>query len=379
VKVFTTKYPDVAVMQTPVTGGAGFTMMGIIKTLVLAGDAPDAFQMHAGYEGKPYFDAGLLDPIDDLWTEEGLEAVIPEVVRKMCQFDGHYYSVPVNIHRVNVVWYNKTLLDQNGIDPATLTSWDTFFAACDKLKEAGVQYPIQMGEAWTAAHTFEQIAASMGIDFYQDWINGKITSPDDPKLTQALETFKKYLSYVNPDHAALTWDDATKRIITGEGAFNIMGDWANGEFYVAKKEYGKDYGTFAVPGTQGMYGLCIDVFQHPKGVKHPTNSLRWLKTVASKEGQDAFNPIKGSISARTDADISKYGPYQQSAISDFKAAQYMFPSVVHGSGAPEAFKVKLSDIISGFTTDLDVAKAAKALTDYTKEISGEYTTQWSLK
>jgi len=379
IKVYATKYPDAAIMQTPVTGGAGFTMMGIIKTLVLAGDAPDAFQMHAGYEGKPYFDAGLLDPIDNLWKEEGLEAVIPEVVRHMCQFDGHYYSVPVNIHRVNVVWYNKSLLDKNGIDPTTLTTWDAFFAACDKLKAGGVQYPIQMGEAWTAAHAFEQIMASMGIDFYQDLINGKITSADDPKLSQALEIFKKYLGYVNPDHAALTWDDATKRIITGDGAFNIMGDWANGEFYVAKMTYGEDYGTFAVPGTKGMYGLCIDVFQHPKGVKHPTNSLGWLKVVASKEGQDAFNPIKGSIAARTDADISKYGPYQQAAITDFKGAQYMFPSVVHGSGAPESFKVKLSDIISGFTTDLDVNKAAQALTSYTKEISGEYTIQWSLK
>jgi hypothetical protein len=57
----------------------------------------------------------------------------------------------------------------------------------------------------------------------------------------------------------------------------------------------------------------------------------------------------------------------------------MFPSVVHGSGAPESFKVKLSDTISGFTTDLDVNKAAQALTSYTKEISGEYTIQWSIK
>jgi len=375
--VFMEKYPNVAYMPTSVTGGAGYTMLPVIKSLVLAGEAPDAFQMHAGYEGKPYFDAGLLEPIDYIWTDD-LKAVVPDVVEDMCKFDGHYYAVPVNIHRVNVVWYNKHLLDANGIDPDTLTTWDKFFAACDKLKAAGIEHPIQMGQTWTAAHVFEQIVASEGIDFYEDWVNGKVTSASDPKLLDALNIFKKYMSYVNPDHANLTWDDATKRIIRGEGAFNIMGDWANGEFYVAGMEYGVDYGTFPVPGTGDMYGLCIDCFQHPKGVAHPTNSDRWLRVVASKEGQDAFNPIKGSISARTDSDITKYGAYQKSAIEDFKTVKYMFPSVVHGSGAPEAFKVKLSDIISEFVTDLDVDKAASALTSYTTEISDEYTVVWSL-
>lgn len=377
IAVFQAEYPDVTVIQSPVTGGAGYTMMGIIKPLVLAGEAPDAFQMHAGYEGKPYFDADLLEAIDYIW-DENLKAAVPDVVESMNMFNGHYYSVPVNIHRVNVVWYNKGLLDANSIDPATLTTWSAFFAACDKLKAAGVTYPIQMGETWTAAHTFEQFIASVGIDFYEDWINGEVTSATDTKLLEAFGYFETYMSYVNPDHAALTWDDATKRIITGEGAFNIMGDWANGEFFVANEIYGVDYGTFGVPGTGDMYGLCIDCFQHPRGVSHPTNSERWLKVVASKAGQDAFNPIKGSIAARTDADTTKYGAYQTAAINDFGAVTYMFPSVVHGSGAPEAFKVKLSDIISSYVTNLDESAAASALTSYTTQISDEYTKVWSL-
>jgi glucose/mannose transport system substrate-binding protein len=379
INVFKAEYPDVAVMETAVTGGAGFEMMPVIQSLVLAGQAPDAFQMHAGYEGKPYFDADLLEPIDSLWTSEGLTAVIPEVVQSMCKFDGHFYAVPVNIHRVNVVWYNKSLLDANDIDPDTLTTWDAFFAACDTLHTAGVQYPISLGgTSWTGAHTFETILASEGIDFYERWINGQVTSASDPDLLDALNTFSTYMGYVNPDHATLTWNDATAMIITGESAFNIMGDWANGEFTVAEKTYGTHYGTFAVPGTEDMYGLCIDCFQHMSGVAHPTNSDRWLKVVGSKAGQDAFNPLKGSISARTDADMTKYNAYQQSAIADFTSVTYMFPSVTHGSGAPAAFKVKLADTMSAFCANLDVSAAASALTSYTTEIIDEYTVVWSL-
>jgi len=379
VDVFKAKYPDVAVIQSPVAGGAGYVFQAVIKPLVLAGEAPDAFQMHAGYEGKPYYDGGYLEPITSLWQSEGWESVFPKVVRDMVKFGNDYYAVPVNIHRVNVVWYNKAVLTAHGIDPTTLTTWDAFFAACDTLKAAGIT-PISLGDSgkWTDTHVLEQIIASEGIDFYQDWVNGKVTSATDPKLVDALTKFSKYLSYVNTDHAALTWDQATAKVVSGEAAFNIMGDWANGEFYVANKVYGKDYGTFPVPGTEDMYGLCIDCFQHPKGVKHPENSLNWLKVVGSKDGQDAFNPIKGSISARTDSDTTKYGDYQKAAIADFKSVTHMFPSVTHGSGAPQTFSAKLNDIMSNFVTNKDVNAAATALTQATKDASADYTTEWSL-
>ncbi len=379
VNLFIQKYPTTAVIPTSVVGGAGYSLLGIIKPLVTAGQAPDAFQMHAGYEGMPYYQAGLLDPMDDIWAKDNLAAVIPSVVQDMCKFNGHYYTVPVDIHRANLIWYNKELLDKNNISTSSLTTWDGFFAACDKLKAAGVQYPIQMGESWTAAQVFEQIIAGEGIDFYQDWVNGKVLDPTDPRVVSAFETLKKYVSYVNPDNAKLTWDGATDRIISGQSAFNLMGDWANAEFKTAKKVYGVDYGVIPAPGTADVYGLVIDTFQRPKNILHPTNANRWLDLVSSKEGQDTFNPLKGSISARTDADVSKYDAYQQSAIADFWKAKYMFPSVVHGSGAPQSFKIKLEDIIADFVINQDVTTSATAMTNYSAVISDEYTINWSLK
>jgi len=379
VAVFEEKYPDVAVIQSPVAGGAGYVMKALMKSLVLAGEAPDAFQLHAGYEMKPYVDGGYLDPINDLWASEGWEDVFPTVVKDMVKFGTNYYAVPVNIHRVNVVWYNKHVLDEHGIS-ANITTWEDFFAACDKLVAEGMSKPISLGDSgkWAATHVLEQIIASEGIGFYEDFINGKVTSAANTTLQDALTKFATYLSYVNENHAALTWDQATAMVIRGEAAFNIMGDWANGEFLVANKTYGVDYGTFPVPGTGDMYGLCIDCFEHPKGVKHPENSLKWLKVVGSKEGQDAFNPIKGSISARTDADASKYGPYQKAAIANFTTVHYMYPSIVHGSGMPEAFTAQLDDIISAFVDNKDVSAASTALTNAVTAASADFTKVWTL-
>ena len=380
VAVFQKKYPDVGVIQSPVAGGAGYVFKSVMKSMVAAGEAPDAFQVHAGYEMKPYVDAGFLEPIDDLWRQEGWESVFPPVVRDMVSWGGHYYAVPVNIHRANVLWYNKKILDQYGIDPSTLETWDGFFAACEKLRAAGIQYPIAMGGIgkWEIAHVIEQIFVSQGVDFYQDLVNGKLNDPNDPRLVNAFNIMKKYMNYVNPDYASLTWDQAVAKVIRGEAAFTIMGDWANGEFYVAGKQFGVDYGAMPSPGTKGIYVLVVDCFEKPKGAKHPENSIRWLRVVGSREGQDAFNPIKGSISARLDADVTKYGPYQRAAIQDFKTAKYMVPSIVHGSGAPEKFASAFNDIASKFAADRDVAAACKAIIDAINAAKSDYTKTWHL-
>ena len=377
--VFIEKNPDTVVLPTPITGGGGFSMLEIIKPMIENGAPPDIFQIHAGYESKPYFDTGFLEPIDKIWKSGKLENVIPAVVQDMSKFEGHYYSIPMDIHRVNVVWYNKPLLDENKINPDDLTTWENFFEACEKLRKAGLEYPIQAADIWTVSHIFEQIIASMGIDFYEDWINGKITSAQNEKLMEALTILKQYLEYTSPDHDDLSWDQAAERILKGEGAFYIMGDWVNGDYASKGAELGVEYGTLPVPGTQKIFGLCVDTFEHPKDMLHHENADKFLIIASSKEGQDAFNSLKGSISARTDADIDKYNEYQKSAMTDFWTAKYIFPSVVHGSGAPTTFKLKLNDIMSEFTKNRDVEKTAEELGKFTEEIKEEFTIPWSLK
>jgi glucose/mannose transport system substrate-binding protein len=377
VELFGQKYPDVVVMAAPMPGGGGSRMFPIVKTLVDAKQPPDAFQMNAGYSAQVFFDAGLMSPIDELWRSEGLEKVVPAVIREMNRFDGHYYSVPMNVHRTNLIWYNKALLDKHGIDPATLETWDAFFAATSRLKAAGVASPIQLGATWTASLLFESIMASQGIAVYEDWVNGKITASDDPRIVAALTTFGRYLTYVNADHGNLGWDVAIKRVMNGESAFCMMGDWANGEFRFAGQKYGKDYGALLVPGTRTMFGLNVDSFLHPRGLVNEKNSQLWLKLAASREGQDAFNPLKSSIPARNDADVTKYDPYQRSAIADFKAVKSLYPAMAQGS--PVAFNNRVGDVLGVFMADGDVKKAAAALANATAATSGRYTRVWKLQ
>lgn len=377
IEVYHKEYPDVKIINSPVSGGAGTSMKALMKSLVLGGEAPDAFQIHAGYEMKPYVDGDLLDPITNLWKRNDWPQVYPDVIESMVKFNGEYYAVPVDIHRTNVVFYNKEVFDEYGLSEPT--TWQEFWNVCDTLEAEGVT-PIALGDtnAWTSAHAFEQILASEGIDFYQKFVNGKVTSADNPKLVDALEKFDKYLGYINEDWAALTWDQATSKVVTGEAAMTIMGDWANGTFKVAEKTYGESYGSFAAPGTSDMFGLCIDAFEHPKGASHPQNSTNWLKAVGSVEGQNAFNPIKGSIAARTDCPKNPYGPYQKATMDDFNAVTYMYPSIVHGSAAPSAFNSDFGTVMNEFVTSRDISGTAQSIVSSISQNEDKYTKTWSL-
>ena len=96
--VFKAQYPGVTEKRTvaPDRGGSLFV---ILESLTKAGKPPDAIVMQTGYSMWPFVNAGLLAPVDDLWTAEGLEKVVPPTLRAMHKFDGHYYSVPIDVQR----------------------------------------------------------------------------------------------------------------------------------------------------------------------------------------------------------------------------------------------------------------------------------------
>ena len=86
----------------------------------------------------------------------------------------------------------------------------------------------------------------------------------------------------------------------------------------------------------------------------------WLRVLGSKEAQEAFNPLKGSICARTDCDRAKFGPYHNWSMDSF-AKDVLAPSVVHGSAAPADFQQALNDAVTAFVVDRNVDAFAKAL------------------
>ena len=368
-KVYQKQNPGVEIINATVPGGAGFAARPVLQTRLADGQPPDSWQTHPGRELlDQYVGPGYCEAVTELYKSEGWDRVFPkELVVDLLTEDGKTYAVLVGIHRGNILWYNTKLLEKNGIKVGDQLSFDQFFAACDKLKAASIP-ALGVGDSgiWASAQLFENtLLGVIGPKGWTDLFSGKMQW-DDPRVREAMKLFAKMQDYVNPDHSALSWDQAIKALMEGKVAFSSMGDWAYGEFVKANMKERKDFGWVCSPYTDDSFVVIADGFTLARGAPHKKAALAWLRGIGSKEAQEAFNSIKGSIPARTDVDRSKFNAYQQWSMDSF-AEDELVASCVHGEAAPAAFEQALNDAVAAFVADRNVDNFANALVKATKD------------
>ncbi len=224
IELYSTNNPGVIVNNATVTGGSGVNARAVLKTRMLGGDPPDSFQVHAGQEliGTWVVAERMVD-LTPLFEQEGWMDVFPEDLIALLGTDDGIWSVPVNIHRSNVLWFVENNLAEWGVDVPT--TWDEFLVIAPKLKAQGIT-PLALGEAWTVNHLWESVALGvLGADKWDKLWTGELsfTSADAIKVW---DVFGEILEYTNTDAASISWQQATDMVVNGQAAFNIMGDWA---------------------------------------------------------------------------------------------------------------------------------------------------------
>ena len=353
---FKTDCSQYSFVNGAVAGGAGANAKQVLASRLQQGQPPDTFQAHAGAELTDYINAGQIEDLSADYKQWGLDTAFPKGMVASLTVNGKIYSVPANIHRANVVWANKTVLKNAGINDIPKTLPD-FFTALDTLKSKGVQAPLALGKDWTQVMLFEAVLITdLGPDKFNGLWSGK-TSLTGSDVSQAVNDYKKLLGYANKDRDTFDWTDAEKLVMEGKAGFQLMGDWEAAD--LDAKGF-KDYSYAAFPGNGTAYQWLADSFVLPKNAKNPEGTKCWLKTVGSAAGQKAFNTKKGSIPARTDANPSDYPAYQQSAIADWKSGTPV-PSCAHGSACPQGWQGAVNSAMGKFSSDQDVAGLQKAL------------------
>jgi glucose/mannose transport system substrate-binding protein len=363
-KIYKAKNPGVEIVNATVAGGAGTNAKTVLKTRLQGGQPPDSWQVHAGKELTSYVDADQMQPLTAFFKEQGFDTIMPKLLLDQITYKNEIWSVPVNVHRSNILWYNIKVFKDNGLTPPTTP--DEFFTVAEALKAKNVT-PLAVGgkDKFETPHLFESVLlATFGADDYPKLFNGGIKWTD-PKVKQAADTAKKMLGYANADRSSLGWSDAMQLVLDGKAAMTIMGDWAHGYALSKGVKPNVDYGYVAAPGTDGTFLWLSDSFGLAKGAPNPEEAKAWLAVCGSKDGQDAFNPKKGSIPARKDADKNLYDEYLKFSIDQFGTVK-LAPSIVHGAAAPEAYMTDYGNALNVFGSDLDVDALVQALQDAEK-------------
>lgn len=361
-KVFEQQHPDTKFVNAAIAGGGGSQAKQKLAADLAAGNPPDTFQAHAGAELTDYIEAGQIEDISGLYDELGLRDAFPSSLIDRLTVDGKIYSIPSNIHRANLVWANPTVLKAAGLDPAKpATSIADWIKDMETIKAAGYT-PITVGMAWTQTQLLENVLISeLGADAYSGLFDGK-TAWDSAEVTKAVEDFAKIMSFTDSSLFSEDWEPAMQPVVDGKAAYNVMGDWA----YLGLTSQGKTLGTdvivFPTPGTEAIYDFLADSFTLPVGASHPGGAKAWLETISSKEGQIAFNSVKGSIPARSDLgadELAKFSEYQQGAMKAFEQ-DAIVSSIAHGAAVPASVSNAIGDAVMKYAQGASDVKTLQA-------------------
>ncbi|WP_420548071.1 ABC transporter substrate-binding protein [Curvivirga sp.] len=357
-------------IDSPIAGGGGDAAMTVLRTRVLAGDAPAAVQLK-GPAIQEWAAEGVVADLNKVAAAEKWDEVVPPLLQKIVKHEGKYVAVPVNIHRVDWIWANPEVLAKVGADIPT--SWDEFNAVADKLQAQGITPLAHGGQPWQDATVFETVVLGLGGP---EFFNKALVELDEDALKsdtmkQVFDQMRKIRGYVDSDFSGRDWNLATNMVMNGEAAMQIMGDWAKGEFLAAGKQPGKDFICAPTPTKGGAFVLNSDSFVmfNVDGDDKKAGQELLAELILGEKFQETFNLYKGSIPARTGVPRTNFDTCATRGMDDLEASMSggtLVPSMAHGIALPGHLSGAIVDVVtehfnSDMSSDEAVTKLAEAI------------------
>lgn len=270
-----------------------------LTTLLQSADAPDAFHSWGGGVFYEQAAAGVLRPVEDVLTQEAKDNQGTAGVSAFTGPDGHIYGVARDVSEV-VLWYNKTLFDEAGVDPASMETWEGFLAGVQAFKDAGIT-PIALGakDKWPAHFWWSKLVVRLaGQDGFQAAARGEGDGFAGEDFVKAGEYFLE-LAALEPwqqGFMAAGYGDASGLFGDGLAAMHLMGDWDYGaaKDNSANKEGIPDdqLGILPFPTIAGGKGDPTDTLGGLGGILFSKNAsdaaVKWVEFFNAKEQQARY-------------------------------------------------------------------------------------------
>jgi glucose/mannose transport system substrate-binding protein len=296
--------------ETPIVGqdfpGSAIELRRQLQTALLGGTPPAAYQSAMGYELKTFADAGQLRDISALWDEFGGDRIFPVGLQRVMKVDNVPYAVPLNMHAISNIFYNKELVEELGIQIPT--TFEEMQAACEIVEAAGKGCLANAGGPfWSLYNFYVPLIAAVGAEGYFKLGSGEMTF-DSPEFRAALATYRDtYANHYIDNWSGKTWPQGADDVAAGRAVFYQMGDWASGYFKDLGLEPQVGYDFFAAPGTGGAVVIQVDAIATPDGTETSNAAAdALLRAAASPAGQAAFNIHKGSVAANLETPTDIY-------------------------------------------------------------------------
>ncbi|MFC5405288.1 extracellular solute-binding protein [Cohnella soli] len=293
-----------------------------LKTVAAANEMPDLFVMWPGVMTKEFQAGNLLQPINELLDKQPdwKNGFLPG------SFDGFtigsdIYSAPIALSPTSILYYNKSILDANGLQPPK--TWDDLLKAVDVLKAKKIT-PIALGNkaAWLAQSSiFSSLADRVtGTEWFLNAASNKGAKFTDPEFIKALQ-YLQDLGKAGAFQEGFNSIDNTQMeqyFAQGKSAMMIDGGWALTNLAAsASKEALEQMGATVLPSMpdgkgdpntlSGVVGTGIGMSAKVTGAKKEA-ALDLMYTLAGPDAQKRVLESNQLVSYKVDLDKSKVTP-----------------------------------------------------------------------
>lgn len=194
----------------------------LMKTKMSANELPDVFTTH-GWSVARYSD--YLMTVNDLpWAADINDQIKPVITDK----DGNIFVLPVDMDIAGIVC-NMSVLEEAGVNPDEIKTWEDFGAACEKIRAAGKD-PIHMGgkDNWTIGQFFDWAAPSYYVtnekdSSAQELKDGTFDTEKWKELSGMMDSWVKS-GYFNQDVLTADYNSDIKALADGSAAFCFYGN-----------------------------------------------------------------------------------------------------------------------------------------------------------
>ena len=356
VKAYTTKNPNVTIN---VVSQPADNYFALLKAAAISGTGPDLMTMWTGLFALQ--NQGYLEPLnqyipaDTLKTFNGIDWC-----SKGLSLDQGAICVPLDMQHYNG-FYNKDLFAKAGIT-AFPTNWTEFFAACEKLKAAGI-LPMAYGPGGQALNAgfypyydLSYMMMYLPVTDWQKLYSGKIPWTDPAIVAQLTKWAQiKSKGYTNPD---VLNGDSVGMFEAGKAAMVLEGSWDFKEFH---DKLGDKVGVFIPPFTDTQAKGVVEFPGNGFGVTSYSQNkpaaaafLAWMATAEAQKiiADGGLIPVVAGTSASQ--------PLANQML-DFAANQgytrYPMIDNVIQPGVTDVATKLLNGVFNGTTTPTDALKA----------------------
>ena len=214
---------------------------------------------------------------------------------------------------------------------------------------------------------FEVVALGLlGPDgFHQAFVDLDPEMLGSDKMVAVFDQMRKMRGYVDSNFPGRDWNLATSMVMNGEAAFQIMGDWAKGEFLAAGKVPGEDFLCASAPGEGFLYNVDSFAMFDVSGDDKQQGQALLAKLIVGQNFQKVFNLNKGSIPARVDVAMDDFDSCAHLSSAEMTTSSKdgsLLPSYAHGMAMRGAQSGAITDVVTAhFNSDMSSAEAVEML------------------